>query len=113
MTCKFAAAVLLFLSAFGSDTLAQAIVEAQGEACGFLIASAADQFRDLLKDGNVPGATKLFIDSQSIGVARILTKGDLVSVVEAANDMVCVRRFSEPSCYWMTRESFGTLRGPG
>jgi len=96
-----------------TELAAQTASRAVGEACGFRMLSNAVRFRDFVKENNDQAAAKLFLDNQSVGLARILAKGDFVSLEEQSNGMACVKRAGEPFCYWMSTGDFQVLVGGG
>jgi hypothetical protein len=106
-------AVAAMVSISTTELAAQTASKALGEACGFRILSSAVRFRDLVNGNDDQAATKLFLDNQSIGLARILAKGDLVSLEEKSEGMACVKRAGEPFCYWMNTRDFEVLVGGG
>jgi predicted hydrocarbon binding protein len=104
-----AAAAMASISATG--LAAETTFKVAGEACGFRILPNALRFRDLVNENNYEAASKLFLDNQSIGVARILTRNEVVSLEDQSRGMACVRRTGEPFCYWMSTEDFDVLVG--
>lgn len=102
-----AAMVLTSTTELGAQTASRAV----GDACGFRVLSSAVRFRDLVKDNNDQAAAKLFLDNQSVGLARILAKDDLVGLEEQSDGMACVKRGGEPVCYWMSTGDFEVLVG--
>ncbi|MGT2440740.1 hypothetical protein ACU4GH_38700 [Bradyrhizobium betae] len=96
-----------------TELWAQTASKAVGDACGFRVLSSAARFRDLAYGNNDQAAIKLFLDNQSVGLARILAKGDLVSVEEKSEGMVCVKRVGEPFCSWTSNGDFEVLVGGG
>ncbi|MET4721067.1 hypothetical protein ABIF63_005173 [Bradyrhizobium japonicum] len=103
------AMVLISTTELAAKTPSKAI----GEACGFRILSSAVRFRDLVKGNDDRAATKLFLDNQSVGLARILAKGGLISLEDRSDGMACVKRAGEPFCYWMSTKDFEALVGGG
>lgn len=106
-------AVAAMVSISTTELAAQTASKAFGEACGFRILSNALQFRDLVNGNDYQAATKLFLDNQSVGLARILAKGDLVNLEEKSDGMACVKRAGEPFCYWMSTKDYEILVGDG
>ena len=104
---KWVAVVVTSIPAIGVE--AQTAYRAAGEACGFRILASAERFRELAGEKNDAAASRLFLDSQSIGAARIVEKADIVSLADRSGGMACVRRENEPFCYWMSDEDFAAL----
>jgi hypothetical protein len=105
----FAAMVSISTSELAAQTESRAL----GEACDFRILSSAVRFRDLVNGNDDQAATKLLLDNQSIDLARILAKDDLVNLEEKSDGMACVKRAGEPFCYWMSTKDFEVLVGGG
>jgi predicted hydrocarbon binding protein len=103
--------VVALISISTPGIAAEKLFKAIGEVCGFRIQQHAERFTELVKENDYSAAIKLFLDNQSIGVARILTKNDVVSVQDQTSDMACVRGVGEPFCYWMSTDDFNKLIG--
>jgi hypothetical protein len=88
-------AVAAMASTSATGLAAETTFKAMGEACGFRILPNL-RFRDLVNENNYAAASKLFLDNQSIGVAGILTRNDVVSLEDQSAGMACVRRTGEP-----------------